>query len=120
MIVQAINTGGVAADQFDIMIPGGGVGANDACTQQWNTSTGNLGATYGGLLTTCKQSSNDYSTYKSCVSQKCTSLFGGSGMSDLLAGCNWFVNWYGAADDPAFTYTEVTCPSAITSRSGMN
>jgi len=120
MIVQAINNGGVSADQFDIMIPGGGVGANDACTTQWNTNTNDLGETYGGFLATCKQQSADYSTYKSCVLQKCTSMFGGSGMSSLMAGCNWFLNWYGAADDPAFTYTEVTCPSALTSNSGLH
>jgi hypothetical protein len=118
MIVQAINNGGVQSNQFDIMIPGGGVGANNACSQQWGSS--DLGATYGGLLTDCKSSSTDYSTYKNCVTQKCTTLFGGSNMSDLLAGCNWFVNWFGAADDPAFNYAEVTCPSAITSRSGLN
>lgn len=122
MIVQAINNGGVQSNQFDIMIPGGGVGANNACTQngaQWGASA-DVGATYGGLLTECKSSSSTYATYKSCVTQKCATLFSSSAMADLLAGCNWFVNWYGAADDPAFNYKEVTCPSALTARSGLN
>jgi hypothetical protein len=122
MIVQAINNGGVQSNQFDIMIPGGGVGANNACTAngaQWGSSA-DVGATYGGLLTECKQASADYNTYKSCVTQKCATLFASSAMSDLLAGCSWFVDWYEAADDPALTYTEVACPSAITSRSGLH
>ena len=31
MIVQVINNGGVAQDQFDLLIPGGGVGELNAC-----------------------------------------------------------------------------------------
>jgi hypothetical protein len=121
MIVQVVNIGGIQSNQLDIMIPGGGVGANNACTSgssQWGSST-KIGAQNGGMLSQCKSQSTDYSTYKSCVLSMCTAAFGGSGMSDLLAGCDWFVNWYGAADNPNFNYTEVSCPSAINSVSGM-
>ncbi len=37
MIVQVINNGGVQANQFDLLIPGGGVGEFDACTNQWGS-----------------------------------------------------------------------------------
>jgi hypothetical protein len=36
MIVQAINAGGITDVDFDIYTPGGGVGALDACTAQYN------------------------------------------------------------------------------------
>jgi hypothetical protein len=57
------------------------------------------------------------SQYKDCVSSKCGSVF--SGKSDLLAGCNWFVDWFNVADDPVIKFIETDCPSAITAKSGM-
>jgi hypothetical protein len=115
MIVQAVNIGGIAADQFDIMIPGGGVGANpDTCGTEWNLSTSQLGATYGGLLTACEQQSTDYATQKSCVKSMCSAL-----PSGLQAGCNWLVDWYETADNPDVVYQQVTCPSALTQISGI-
>jgi hypothetical protein len=110
MIVQIINNGGVAADQFDILIPGGGVGALNACTQQWGSSV-DLGSQYGGLLTECQGD-------KACTQQKCQAAFGDK--PDLLAGCNWFLGWFNAADNPTFTYKQVACPAAITQKSGLS
>lgn len=109
MIVQVINNGGVQADQFDILIPGGGVGALNACNTQWGTS--DLGAQYGGFLAGCNGS-------KSCVQQKCQSVF--AGKPDLLAGCDWFLNWFGAADNPSFVFKQIACPAAITQKSGLS
>lgn len=108
MIVQVVNNGGVAADQFDILIPGGGVGDFNACSAQWGTS--DLGAQYGGFLTACGGQS-------SCVAAKCQSVF--AGKPELLAGCQWFLGWYGAADNPNLVYKQVACPSAILQRSGL-
>jgi hypothetical protein len=111
MIVQVINIGGIAANQFDLLIPGGGVGANNACTggsAQW--SGANIGDTNGGMLTTCKDSG-------SCVSQMCQSAFGN--MPQLLAGCNWVSGWFAAADNPQMVYQKTTCPPEITAKSGM-
>jgi Glycosyl hydrolase family 45 len=109
MIVQIINNGGVAADQFDLLIPGGGVGALNACTAQWGTS--DLGAQYGGFLAGCNGDTG-------CVQQKCQTVF--SGKPDLLAGCAWFLGWFNAADNPNFTYTQIACPSDITNKSGLS
>jgi hypothetical protein len=109
MIVQAVNIGNIAANQFDLLIPGGGVGANNGCTNQW-ASGANLGATYGGFLSTC-------GTSTSCVTSMCQTAFGSN--SSLMAGCNWFVGWFAAANNPGIVYAEVSCPSAITAKSGL-
>ncbi|MEO5768699.1 MAG: hypothetical protein ABIS92_10145 [Polyangia bacterium] len=108
MIVQVINNGGVAGDQLDILIPGGGVGALNACSSQWGTS--DLGATYGGFLAGCNGDLN-------CVKQKCQTVF--SGKPDLQAGCDWFLTWYGAADNPSLVFKQIACPAAITQKSGL-
>src|SRR6185436_6107338 len=108
MIVQVINNGGVAQDQFDLLIPGGGVGALNACSNQWGTS--DLGATYGGFLAGCNGNTG-------CVQQKCQTVF--ANKPDLMAGCNWFLGWFGAADNPNMTAKQIACPSMITQKSGL-
>ncbi len=40
-------------------------------------------------------------------------------MSDLLAGCLWFVEWYEVADNPNIEYKEVACPQDIINVSGI-
>ena len=126
MIVQATNIGyDVSGGQFDVLIPGGGVGAFNACTQQWKVADNKqLGAQYGGFLTACRQdsSNNTHSKIKACVKSRCQVVFNNSQFSDadLLAGCNWFVDWFEAADNPNLKYTEVECPQAIIDRSGVD
>jgi Glycosyl hydrolase family 45 len=117
MIVQVINNGGVAADQFDLLIPGGGVGALNACastmqgiSSQWGQGA-DIGSQYGGLFSECN---GDIS----CTQQKCNSVF--AGKPDLLAGCNWFLGWFGGADNPTFTFKQVACPAALTQKSGLS
>jgi hypothetical protein len=122
MIVQATNVGGdVGSGQFDILTPGGGVGIHNACSEQWGISTAELGAQYGGLLTRCKEQVGgaDHQAIKSCMSQRCTSVFESRGLSELAAGCRWFVEWFEAADNPALVYKEIPCPQELTS-GGMN
>ena len=110
MIVQVINIGGLGGDQFDIMIPGGGVGDFPAgCKAQWGNV--DFGATYGGLLTNCK---ND----PACMKGKCQSVFGN--IPALKAGCDWFTGWYSSADNPSFQYKKVSCPQQITSKTGVS
>lgn len=124
MIVQVTNIGydvtQVAnAYQFDIMIPGGGVGAFNGCSAQWGVDNSQLGATYGGFLQACYDMygfNESHSTYKSCVEEMCNDVFSPAGMEDLLAGCLWYVNWMNVADNPAFKYKQVTCPDVLTSR----
>jgi hypothetical protein len=118
MIVQAINIGGdVGSGQFDIAIPGGGVGAFNACSMQWSVSPSQLGAQYGGFLADCKQSSGgDLAAIKSCVKQKCMSVFDAKGLTELAAGCQWFVDWFQAADNPKLKYAETACPNDLMNR----
>lgn len=124
MVVQAINVGyDVGGGQFDLLVPGGGVGAFNACSSQWGVSNSELGAQYGGFLAACKQQlgyNASLSSYKSCVAQKCTSVFQARGLTDLAAGCSWFVDWFQTADNPSLRYKEVACPAALTGESGMN
>lgn len=116
MIVQVISNGGVQGNQFDLLVPGGGVGDFDACSKQWGQTS--LGERYGGFFLECqKQNSFNYAASKSCAAQKCQSVF--AGKADLLAGCNWFVDWFGAPDNPALVSKEIACPEEIMSRSGQ-
>lgn len=102
MIVKVSNTGGdVAGNQFDLMIPGGGVGQFNACSRQWGTD--DLGAQYGGFLTNCTGSHADK---KECVRQNCMKIPAGSARD----GCLWFVDWFEVADNPNFTSQPTDCP----------
>lgn len=115
MIVQIINFGDIGANQFDLLVPGGGVGQNDACSSQW--SGVDLGARSGGFLTECQQQSGgDYTKTRACVATRCQESFGNK--PALLAHCTWYVNWFGIADNPTFQYKEISCPAEITNVSG--
>lgn len=102
MIVKVTNTGGdVAGNQFDLMVPGGGVGQFDACSRQWGTN--DLGAQYGGFLTDCTGS---HSEKKECVRAECMKIPEGPARD----GCIWFVDWFQVADNPKFTSEPTSCP----------
>jgi hypothetical protein len=102
MIVKVSNTGSdVSANQFDLMIPGGGVGQFNACSKQWGTS--DLGAQYGGFLTNC---TGDLAAKKECVRKECAKIPAGPARN----GCLWFVDWFHAADNPKFTSQATSCP----------
>lgn len=102
MVVKVSNTGGdVANNQFDLMVPGGGVGQFNACSKQWGTS--DLGAQYGGFLTNCTGS---HSAKKDCVRQNCMKIPAGAARD----GCLWFVDWFQVADNPKFTSQQTDCP----------
>lgn len=119
MIVQSINIGGdVGSNQFDIAIPGGGVGAFNACSDQWGVAKSELGQQYGGFLATCKAQANasDHQALKSCVMQKCTSVFEAHNLTELAAGCKWYVDWFEAADNPSLKYAEIACPPELTNK----
>lgn len=124
MIVQAINIGyDVGGGQFDLLVPGGGVGAFNACSSQWGVSNSELGAQYGGFLSACKNElgyNASGQAYKNCVSNRCEQVFRSRGLNDLADGCQWFVDWFEAADNPSLKYKEVACPAALMSESGMN
>lgn len=97
MIVQATNTGGdLGSNQFDLAIPGGGVGIFNACTDEWNAPSSGWGAQYGGIST------NTCSTFPKA----------------LQPGCGFRFDWFENADNPEMEFERVECPAAITAKSG--
>lgn len=120
MIVQVVNIGNIGANQFDIMVPGGGIGQNpQACPTQWGVSASALGDIYGGLLLTCQNQNRDYATQNSCTLSACAQVFNKSNETKLLSGCQWVVNWFQGASNPKIVYQPIACPSAITAASGL-
>lgn len=102
MVVKVTNTGGdVAGNQFDLMVPGGGVGQFNACSRQWGAN--DLGAQYGGFLTNCTGS---HAEKKECVRKECEKIPSGPARD----GCIWFVDWFQVADNPKFTSQQTDCP----------
>ena len=116
MIVQKLNTGGIGGGQFDLLVPGGGVGDFDACSHSWGSS--DLGERYGGFFLQCRnQNAGNHDAAKTCARNKCQQVF--AGKPDLLDGCTWWVDWADMADNPNFNYQQVSCPSAFQPISGM-
>lgn len=110
MIVQAINIGDMAPNQFDLLIPGGGVGAagEGACKAQWNDA--NLGLQSGGFRATCDNDAD-------CIKNMCQAAFGSS--KQMMDSCTWYTEWFNSGDNPTVLYAEVPCPADIMSRSGL-
>ena len=80
-----------------LAIPGGGVGIFNGCTDEWGAPAGGWGAQYGGI------SSNTCSTFPQA----------------LQSGCNWrFGDFFEGADNPTVDYKQVTCPKALTDKTG--
>ncbi|SHL69918.1 Glycosyl hydrolase family 45 [Fibrobacter sp. UWT2] len=125
MIVMASNIGmdvaggnpNLPAGQFDLMVPGGGVGAFDALTTQVKKGSDfNWGAGFGGFLTECQNQLGYDATlvaYQTCIKDMCDAAFGDAGLPNLLRGCHWFADWYMAADNPTYYIEEVECPQYL-------
>ncbi len=117
LVVMASNIGGdVNHGQFDIMIPGGGLGAfKNGCSQMgW----GNQGAEYGGLLSDCENSvgydGDLLSKRKQCLTNKCNEVFKND--SEAKEGCLFLATWMEAAGNPNHEFKEVECPQALKGR----
>ena len=110
LIIMVTNVGhDVEQGQFDIMIPGGGVGAFNGCSQMgW----GSQGEQYGGLLSDCEKESN-YVAAKalSCLKNKCASVF--SNDATAKQGCLFLAEFMHAAGNPLHDYVEVECPDVL-------
>jgi len=108
MIVMASNIGGdVQGEQLDLLVPGGGVGAFDAFSNQIGKQKSELGAQYGGLLSDC-ESQGDVA---GCLRTKCASVF--SGQALLKQGCEFYADWLMAAGNPQFDSKSVSCPDVL-------
>ena len=114
LIVMGSNMGGdVHATQFDVLIPGGGVGQFDSFSGQIGNN--NLGERYGGLLAACGNPPN-LSEAQTCLRTRCNSVFGATGQDWLKAGCNFYADWFMAANNPTMTFKTVTCPQVLKDR----
>nr|AAU44973.1 cellulase I [Apriona germarii] len=101
MVVQVTNTGGdLGSNQFDIAIPGGGVGIfTDGCSSQWGTPSNGWGDQYGGVGSEAD----------------CAQL-----PSDLQEGCKFRFEFMEGASNPGVTFEQVDCPSELVSITGCN
>jgi len=117
IVVMTSNIGhDVEVGQFDLMVPGGGVGAFDALSVQVSGQNVNWGAGFGGFLTECQSKigyDNTLEKYQECVKDMCDAAFGNAGFPNLLRGCHWFADWYMAADNPTYNWEEVECPQYL-------
>jgi len=119
LIVMASNIGyDVAGGQFDVMIPGGGVGLFNGCA---NILGNNMGAQYGGLLSDCESevgwSGTDEDIYKKrkeCLINKCNTIF--ANKANAKAGCLFQANFMEAAGNPLHTFKEIECPQVLKDR----
>ncbi|MBR6449055.1 MAG: hypothetical protein IKS96_03755, partial [Fibrobacter sp.] len=113
LVVMTTNIGGdVQQGQFDVMIPGGGVGLFNGCSSMgW----GKQGEQYGGLLSDCEKevgtAGNLLTKRKDCLAQKCESAFAND--EKAKEGCMFLATWMEAAGNPTHTYREVECPAAL-------
>lgn len=99
MIVQATNIGYDVNDvQFDLALPGGGVGAfPQGCAKQYNAPPngwGSLGA-YGGTATR----------------SQCDAL-----PTKLRNGCYFRFDWMQGSDNPNVLYERVSCPAELVAK----
>jgi len=115
LILMSSNIGHDVKDgQFDVMVPGGGVGIYDALSIMVSRSDIDWGEQYGGFLTACQNSLGydaSLSSFQTCIRNKCTDAF--TGFDNLLNGCMWFADWYMAADNPTYNWEEVECPQYL-------
>ena len=118
IIVMTSNIGtDVKNGQFDLMVPGGGVGIYDALSTQVNKGSGfDWGAQYGGFLTYCQSDSRcgydgSLECYQNCIHERCDAAF--SNHPNLLRGCKWFADWYMAADNPTYQWEKIECPQYL-------
>nr|BAF57359.1 putative glycosyl hydrolase family45 [uncultured symbiotic protist of Hodotermopsis sjoestedti] len=96
MVVQITNTGGdLGSNQFDLAIPGGGVGIYNGCTKQSGAPADGWGSRYGGVSS----------------KSECSQL-----PSGLQAGCQWRFDWFQNADNPSINFSSVSCPGELTSK----
>lgn len=112
LIVMGSNIGyDVVGGQFDVMIPGGGVGIFNGCGHMWPNSK--MGAQYGGLLSDCENSvgydGDLYTKRKQCLIEKCKDTFTGQAQQ----GCLFLANFMEAAGNPTHNYYEIVCPDVL-------
>jgi hypothetical protein len=51
--------------------------------------------------------------------QSCMNVFEARGLTELAAGCQFFVDWFEVADNPKLKYKEVACPAELSGKGIM-
>ncbi|KAG5878791.1 hypothetical protein JTB14_026055 [Gonioctena quinquepunctata] len=99
MLVQITNTGSpLAVNQFDIAIPGGGVGLYTlGCSSQWGISENGWGDRITGIKT----------------EEECNQL-----PEDLQSGCRFRFQFMEGVDNPDVSFVQVKCPAELINISG--
>lgn len=93
MVVQITNTGAdLGKNQFDLALPGAGVGYYNGCERQFHSPHDGWGRRYGGVSTKAE----------------CNQL-----PRALQAGCRWRFEFLKGVPIPDVKFTEVECPAAI-------
>ncbi|XP_060522949.1 endoglucanase-like [Cylas formicarius] len=94
MVLQVTNTGGdLGQNQFDIALPGGGVGIfTQGCVSQWNTSWSGWGNQYGGVSSL----------------EECSEL-----PKELQPGCQFRFGFFENADNPQVQFQQIQCPQEL-------
>ena len=101
LIVQAINSGAMGEynDQhFDIMMPGGGPGHNNACAKQYGNY--DFGDIWGG--------------FRLDERRKCDTL-----PPVQRKGCYWRFDWGQGWNNPSMRFRRIKCPRELTDKSGI-
>lgn len=113
LIVISSNIGyDVAGGQFDIMIPGGGVGKFNGCGVMGLSCAGEQ---YGGLLATCEKAGGGDAKIKSCLVESCNREYASN--PQAKEGCLFMATWMNAAStNPKHSYVEVECPAELAAR----
>ena len=116
IVVMVSNIGhDVVEGQFDLLVPGGGVGAFDALSTQLGlTDASVLGANGGGIGRVCFEQvgwDGEVADFQKCIIDGCEKAFGK--WPNLLRGCKWYAEWYMAADNPTYNWEEVECPQYL-------
>ncbi|WP_405341433.1 glycosyl hydrolase family 5 [Fibrobacter sp.] len=120
MIVMASNIGhdvDASSTQFDLLVPGGGVGIFNALSTQIGKTPEELGSNNGGVLSYCMQKLGYWQVtkeqYQECVIEKCEAVFDSTVWPHLNRGCKWLATFFEAADNPSFVWEEVECPQYL-------
>ncbi len=113
LIVMSSNIGyDVNGGQFDIMIPGGGVGKYNGCGVMGLSCAGEQ---YGGLLATCEKAGGGDAKIKSCLVESCNREY--ANKPQAKEGCLFMATWMNAAStNPRHTYVEVECPAELAAK----
>ena len=120
LVVMASNIGhdvDLESTQFDLLVPGGGVGIFNALSTQIGKTPEELGSNNGGVLSYCMDKLGYWQVtkeqYQECVIEKCDVVFDSTAWPHLNRGCKWLATFFEAADNPSFVWEEVECPQYL-------